>query len=125
MDARKIVEEDIKTCIRKAMKLGILSNPRMSGNFFDDRRTISSKYTRFVGEADYLENYSKKYEQGDFFATLEDGAFFQINYEFDVPSSAKVIFASEDLAKWHTMDIPKENSYYHKDGSFVIALDVE
>lgn len=89
MDARKIVEEDIKTCIRKAMKLGILSNPRMSGNFFDDRRTISSKYTRFVGEADYLENYSKKYEQGDFFATLEDGAFFQINYEFDVPSKNK------------------------------------
>ena len=46
-------------------------------------------------------------------------------YAFEVPSSAKVIFASEDLAKWHTMDIPKENSYYHKDSSFVIALDVE
>lgn len=86
MDARKIVEDDIQTCIRKAMKLGILSNPRMSGNFFKDRKTISSKYTRFADEAAYLENYFRKYEQGEYLATLEDGAFLQINYEFDIQS---------------------------------------
>lgn len=86
MDARKIVEDDIRACIRKAMKLGILSNPRMSGDFFGDRKIISSKYTRFANESDYLENYFKKYEQGEFFATLEDGAFLQINYEFEVQS---------------------------------------
>ena len=34
MDAHKIVEEDIQTYIRKAMKAGILVNPRISGDFF-------------------------------------------------------------------------------------------
>ena len=86
MDARKVVEEDIRTCIRKAMKLGILLNPRTSGDFFANRKKITSKYTRFIDEADYLENYFKKYEQGEFFATLNDGAFLQINYEFDIQS---------------------------------------
>lgn len=33
MDAHKIVEEDIQTYIRKAMKAGILVNPRISGVF--------------------------------------------------------------------------------------------
>ena len=86
MDARKIVEDDIQACIRKAMKLGILSNPRMSGNFFKDRKTISSKYTRFADEANYLENYFRKYEQGEYLATFQDGAFLQINYEFNIQS---------------------------------------
>ena len=88
MDARKIVEEDIRACMRKAMKLGILSNPRMSGNFFKDRKKISSKYTYFSDETDYLENYFKRYEQGEFFATLDDGAFLQINYEFHIQSKS-------------------------------------
>ena len=46
MDARKTVEEDMQANIRRAMKLGILSNPRMAGEFFKDRRAITSKYTR-------------------------------------------------------------------------------
>jgi len=86
MDARKTIEEDIKACIKNALRLGIISNPRISGNFFKDRKIISSKYTRFADESFYLKNYSKKYEQGEYFATLEDGAFFQINYEFDIHS---------------------------------------
>lgn len=86
MDARKIVEEDIRGSMHKALKLGIISNPRMSGNFFKDRKTISSKYTRFSDEASYLENYFKKYEQGEYLATLENGAFLQINYEFNIQS---------------------------------------
>lgn len=86
MDARKVVEENLRTCVSKAMKLGILVNPRISGDFFKDRKKISSKYTRFIDEADYLENYFKKYEQGEFFATFDDGAFLQINYEFDIQS---------------------------------------
>lgn len=86
MDARKRVEEDMQTCMRKALKLGILSNPRMSGDFFKDHKKISSKYTYFSDETDYLENYSKRYEQGEFFATLDDGAFLQVNYEFHIQS---------------------------------------
>ncbi len=84
MDARKMVEDDLKESIRKALRLGILFNPRISGTFFNDRRVITSKYTFFTDEEDYLSNYSNRYEQGEFLATLEDGGFFQINYEFDI-----------------------------------------
>lgn len=84
MDAYKKVQEDITISVKKAMKLGILINPRMSGDFFKNRKKIASKYSYFVNETDYLENYSKKYEQGEFLIALDDGAFLQINYEFDV-----------------------------------------
>lgn len=97
MDARKAVEEDIKRCIRKATKLGILANPRMSGEFFSDRKFISSKYTRFADENDYLENYFKKYENGEFFATLDDGAFLQIHYEFDIQSKRTTYLTKMNL----------------------------
>lgn len=97
MDARKIVEEDMQANIRKAMKLGILSNPRMSGEFFKDRRAITSKYTRFADEHDYLENYFRKYEQGEFLAAFQDGAFLQINYEFDLPSKNSSYLAKMNL----------------------------
>lgn len=86
MDARKMVEDDIQANVRKAMKLGILSNPRMSGEFFKNRQAITSKYTRFADEHDYLENYYKKYEQSEFLAAFQDGGFLQINYEFDLPN---------------------------------------
>ena len=82
MDAHKIVEEDIQTYIRKAMKAGILVNPRISGDFFKKTTIISSKYTRFNDETDYLEQYSHKYENGEYFVALYDGAFFQIHYKF-------------------------------------------
>ena len=82
MDARRMIEEDIKKCIGIGLKQGVLVNPRISGDFFKDRQAISSKYTRFSDEADYLANYHLKYEQGEYFVALEDGSFFQINYEF-------------------------------------------
>lgn len=97
MDARKAVEEDIKNCIRKATKLGILANPRMSGDFFKDRKSISSKYTRFADKNDYLENYFRKYEKGEFLATLDDGAFFQIHYEFDIQSKRNTYLSKMNL----------------------------
>ena len=97
MDARKAVEDDIRKCISKATKLGILANPRISGDFFKDRKFISSKYTRFADATDYLENYFKKYEQGEIFATLDDGAFFQIQYEFDIPSKRNTYLSKMNL----------------------------
>ena len=75
MDARKAVEDDIRKCIK----------------------FISSKYTRFADATDYLENYFKKYEQGEFFATLDDGAFFQIQYEFDIPSKRNTYLSKMNL----------------------------
>lgn len=84
MDAHKIVSDDIQVCIRKALKAGILTNPRTSGELYNNRKTISSKHSRFIDEADYLENYFRKYENGEFLVALTDGAFFQINYEFQL-----------------------------------------
>lgn len=97
MDAHKIVEEDIQTYIRKAMKAGILVNPRISGDFFKKPTIISSKYTRFNDETDYLEQYSHKYENGEYFVALYDGAFFQIHYEFQVQRKSMVFLEKMNL----------------------------
>lgn len=86
MNARQVVEEDIKIFSKKALKNGILINPRMSGDFFKNKNEISSKYSRFSDEEDYLMRYNKQYEDGEFFAAFEDGAFLQINYEFNIQS---------------------------------------
>ncbi len=97
MDAYKIVVDDLQLCIRKAMKLGILTNPRTSGEFYNNRIAISSKYTRFTDEADYLENYFRKYEQGEYLVALNDGAFFQINYEFQLQGKKTVYLEKMNL----------------------------
>lgn len=86
MNARKLVEEDMKEFICKALKNGVLLNPRIGGSFYNDRYKISSKYTRFLDEEDYLERYYKQYEAGEYLAVFFDGAFLQINYEFSVIS---------------------------------------
>ncbi len=84
MDARREIEADIRSCVNKGMQLGILINPRIPGDFYSSPNIISSKYSCFSNEADYLENAHLKYEHNEYFITLEDGAFLQINYEFEV-----------------------------------------
>ena len=106
MDARRMIEEDIKKCIGIGLKQGVLVNPRISGDFFKDRQAISSKYTRFSDEADYLANYYLKYEQGEYFVALEDGSFFQINYEFSFHGKK-----SSYLKKMNLCYLPAVNEY--------------
>lgn len=83
MDAHKIVVTDMQESISRALRLRILSNPRIHGDFYKNPTCISSKYTRFANQEDYLQNYHHKYEQGEYLATLQDGAFLQIHYEFE------------------------------------------
>ena len=83
MDAHKIVVADMQESINRALRLRILSNPRIHGDFYKDPTCISSKYTRFANQADYLQNYHHKYEHGEYLATLQDGAFLQVHYEFE------------------------------------------
>ncbi len=83
MDAYKTVAVDMQESINKALRLRILSNPRIHGDFYNNPTCISSKYTRFVNQADYLQNYHHKYEKGEYLATLQDGAFLQVHYEFE------------------------------------------
>ncbi len=83
MDAYKIVVDDMRDCISKALRLHILSNPRISGEFYKNPTCISSKYTRFADQTDYLQNSHHRYEDGEYLATFQDGAFLQVNYEFE------------------------------------------
>ena len=82
MDARRKVEDDMKSSINKALQKKILLNPRMGGTFFADQSKISSKYSMFSNEEEYINEYSHRYEEGCYLATFEDGAFLQVNYEF-------------------------------------------
>lgn len=84
MDARQLIEDDIKQSIRTGMRLGILFNPRMSGDFFNSRIIISSHYSRFSNEEDFINNYVNQYEADQYLVALQDGSFFQVNYEFEV-----------------------------------------
>lgn len=84
MDARQMIEDDIKTSMRKGIKLGILINPRISGCFFSDRLHISSQYSMFSDELDFRNKYSQNYEDGKYLVALKDGAYFQVNYEFKI-----------------------------------------
>lgn len=83
MDAHQKIADDMKHSINKALRLGILSNPKTHGDFYKNPICISSKYSRFSDQADYLQNYHHKYEKGEYLATLQDGAFLQVNYEFE------------------------------------------
>lgn len=84
MDARKEIEADIRACVTKGLQLGVLINPRIPGDFYSSRAHITSKYSYFSDEADYLKNAHLKYEQSEYFVALEDGAFLQLNYEFEI-----------------------------------------
>ena len=83
MDAHKIVAEDMQRSINKALRLRILSNLKTGGDFYKNPACISSKHTMFADQDDYLQNYHHKYEQGEYLAAFQDGAFLQVNYEFE------------------------------------------
>lgn len=83
MDAFKEVADDMRSCIGKALKQGILINPRTSGDFYNNPVCISSKYTMFTHLDDYLQNYHHTYEKGEYLAAFLDGSFLQVNYEFE------------------------------------------
>jgi len=83
MDAHKIVAEDMQGSINKALRLRILSNLKTGGDFYRNPACISSKYTMFADQDDYLQNYHHKYEQCEYLAAFQDGAFLQVNYEFE------------------------------------------
>lgn len=83
MDAHKIVAEDMQRSINKALRLRILSNLKTCGDFYKNPACISSKHTMFADQDDYLQNYHHKYEQGEYLAAFQDGAFLQVNYEFE------------------------------------------
>lgn len=97
MDARKDIEADMKSYINLALEKGVIVNPRIRGEFYSNRQQISSKFTRFSDEEDYLKRFSKQYENGEFLAALLDGSYLQVNYEFDVKSKNKSSLSKMNL----------------------------
>lgn len=107
MDAYRTVKEDLQKLISKTLKLGIIVNPKVGGGFYSNANKISSHYTFFRDEYDYLENYASAYENGKYIFALNDGSFFQLNYEFFRKTKNKIY-----LQKMNLCYLPKiENEY--------------
>lgn len=83
MNAHEIISKDIKSFVSKALHTGVLVNPKTPGDFYSNKSSIKSKYSFFSNEEDYISNYHKKYELGEYFIALCDGSYIQINYEFE------------------------------------------
>lgn len=97
MDAHKEIANDIREYLSKGIRLGILLNPRTPEGFYTNNRSISSKYSFFSDEKDYLSNYHLKYEQNEYFVAFEDGAFLQINYEFELKRKREIFIKKINL----------------------------
>lgn len=97
MDAQKIVEDDLKNTVRRALQDGILINPKIGGDFFKNKSKITSKYQIFNNEEEFINEYSHQYEAGCYLAAFEDGAFLQINYEFSNKGKRKIYLEKMNL----------------------------
>lgn len=84
MNARKIIETDLRNCIHTGFKAGIIVNPRIPGDFYSNPTRIGSKHNKYENEDDFLTKYIEDYERGDYFFSLADGACLQVFYEFEV-----------------------------------------
>ena len=94
MDAKTVILNDIKRTINKGLKLKILMNPRLPST---ERTVISSKYTFFTDEADYCSRYHQAYEEEKYLFAMDDGSYFQINYEFDIKSKYNSFVKKQNL----------------------------
>ena len=112
MDAQEIVKNDINTFIRKSLMKGVLVNPRIPGDFANNRSIITSKYSFFTDEEDYIENYYKKYENGEYFVAFPDGAFIQLNYEFRVSGKRSSYLEKMNLCYLPSVNNGKKNNEY-------------
>lgn len=83
MDAYNVVLADLKKYLKKGLKENIFVNPHIPDSMLKNSNQITSKYTRFNDELDFLQLYESKYESGEYLVALDDGSYFQINYEFN------------------------------------------
>lgn len=94
MNAKTEIMEDIKGTINKGLKLKILMNPRLPSI---EETVISSRYTFFNDEEDYCLRYHEAYEEEKYLFAMDDGSYFQINYEFDIKSKYKSFVKKQNL----------------------------
>ena len=98
MDAYNAIKQDITSFIRTWIKTGIIVNPQVGGDFFSNKDVISSKYSFFRDEEDYISNFAESYENGRYLCALSDGSFFQINYLFEHHSKRKQYISKASLS---------------------------
>jgi len=90
MNAYQEIKSDISKLITNGLKLGLIVNPRASDRIFHGNR-ISSGYTFFDDEKEYIEKRRESYEKDLFLFALKDGAILQLNYEFDINKKVSTI----------------------------------
>lgn len=94
MNAKVEIMDDIKRTISKGLDLKILMNPRLPSI---EGTVISSRYTFFNDEEDYCSRYHQAYEEEEYLFAMDDGSYFQINYEFDIKSKYKSFIKKQNL----------------------------
>ncbi len=98
MDAFNEIKHDLTSFVRTWTKTGIIVNPQIGGDFFSDEERISSKYSFFKDEEEYILNFAKTYESGQYLCALPDGSFFQIKYGFVRKTKNKRYVVKANLA---------------------------
>ena len=98
MDAFNEIKQDLNSFVRTWTKTGIIINPQIGGDFFSNEESISSKYSFFKDEDEYISNFAKAYENGQYLCALPDGSFFQIKYGFVRKTKNKRYIVKANLA---------------------------
>jgi len=117
MNAKKEILEDISTTISKGLSKGIIMNPRKP---MDEGNKITCRHTRFTNEEDYCARCSEEYEDNNYLFTMEDGSYFQANFEFKIRSSKTSFLTKQTLCF-----LPSISETTHKPIHCYLRLDYD
>lgn len=133
MNAFREISNDLRKTIVKGLQHKIIVNPNFLSESFP---SISSKYTFFRDEDEYKEEYVRTYEKNEYLFAMNDGSFFQINYEFNKKSNNKVYVSKMNLCflpniidgklihSYIRLDFdPENNSFFHPQAHLHIGFD--
>ena len=134
MNAFKEISDDLRKTIVKGLKHKIILNPILPS---ETPSSISSKSTFFRDEDEYKTEYVRAYERNEYLFAMNDGSFFQINYEFNKKSKNKVYVSKMNLCflpnviddklahSYIRLDFDPEskNSFFHSQAHLHIGFD--
>lgn len=134
MNAYNIVKKDLRKTIITAMNLNIIVNPQ---KYTENGITLSSQYSFFRSQEEYLSEYAHSYEENKYLCALTDGSYFQVNYEFEKKSKNKVYIKKLNLCylpaihnhkmihSYVRLDFEPEsdNSFFHSQAHLHLGFD--
>lgn len=133
MNAFREISDDLRKTIVKGLQHKIIVNPNPPS---ETPSSISSRYTFFRNEEEYKSEYVRAYEKNEYLFAMNDGSFFQINYEFNKKSKNKVYFSKMNLCflpniiddklthSYIRLDFdPGNNSFFHSQAHLHIGFE--